>query len=69
MKTDKQSKVAKLNEIAEKIQEAYFDIQEFNGLDTGNSTKSKLLDALDGIGTIRRKLLTEDQNKEDGKTD
>ena len=59
--TPKEQQVAKLNEMSETLQKAVFDLTEFNGLDAGGTCKSRLLDAIDELGTIRRKLLADDE--------
>ena len=69
--TTKQSRVLKLNAISDKIQEIYFGLEEFNGLDAGGVCRNNLLDAMDGVNTMRRKLLltekplTDDKEKTD----
>ena len=54
---DKRKAATKINEIQGKVQDVYFDLEEFSDKDTGGSAQKKVIELIDAITSIRRRIL------------
>ena len=54
---DKRKVAGKINEIQGKVQDVYFDLEEFSDKDTGGAAQKKVIELIDAIAAIRRRIL------------
>ena len=67
MTQDKRKAATKINEIQGKVQDIYFDLEEFQDKDTAGSAHKKAIELMDAIAGIRKRILQ--GNDEQEKTD
>jgi len=57
----KRESAKKINEIQGKAQDIYFDLEEFKSQDTGGAAQKNVIDLIDAITSIRKRVLQSNQ--------
>ena len=60
---NKRESAKKINEIQGKAQDIYFDLEEFKSQDTGGAAQKNVIDLIDAITSIRKRVLQSNQEK------
>ena len=63
---NKRESAKKINEIQNKIQGIYFDLEEFQDYDSGNIARRKALEMLEATGSVLNRILQVNQEKQNG---
>ena len=66
MSQEKRKAATKINEIQGKVQEVFFDLEEFKEHDTANAAKMTTIKLMDDIDGIRNRILTNGEDNGSG---
>ena len=64
MSTTKRESAKKINEIQGKVQDIFFDLEEFSEHDTADAAQSSAIKLMDDISSIRKRILQNGKNDE-----
>jgi len=57
MSNTKKEQAQKINDIQGRVQDVYFDLEEFVENDTANAAQKKAIELMDAISDIRKRIL------------